>query len=67
MTESTILPRACATRPSRASSNVCRLNDEKVVNPPQTPTMTKARISTGTEKRPPLAVKVPKKPMMNEP
>jgi hypothetical protein len=37
-----MLPIACPTRPSRISSNVCKLKDENVVNPPQMPIMIKA-------------------------
>ena len=41
-TESIMLAPACSSRPSLASSKVCRLKAEKVVNPPHRPTITKA-------------------------
>jgi hypothetical protein len=53
--------------PDRIKSNVCRLNEENVVNPPHIPTITNNRILSGTAYLTPAIVKVPKKPMINEP
>lgn len=43
VTDRSTLPIAPSQEPSRARASVCRLNDEKVVNPPQMPTITKVR------------------------
>src|SRR5204863_8032203 len=64
-TDSRTLPLASSQRPNRASSNVCKLKAEKVVNPPHSPTMTNARSSNETGHR--CAVTVPKNPMTSDP
>ncbi len=53
--------------PARASSTVCKLKAEKVVKPPQSPTVTKTRISGGTSNRGTSTVSVPKQPMTKDP
>ena len=61
------MTRARPDCPERSRSSVCRLNDEKVVNPPHTPTMTNRRASSGMGKRPCDRVSVPNPPIRNEP
>ena len=53
--------------PLRMRSKVWRLKDEKVMNPPQMPTMIKRRMFSETGNLPLARVRVPKKPMMKEP
>ena len=53
--------------PARSRSSVCKLNDEKVVNPPQKPTITNSRQGSGQGYRPCARVSVPKNPITNDP
>jgi hypothetical protein len=53
--------------PERIKSKFCRLKDEKVVNPPQIPTITNIRMFSGTANLPPVTVSVPKKPITKDP
>jgi hypothetical protein len=46
---------------------VCRLKEEKVVKPPQRPSMMNCRVSEPTKSRPSGAVRVATKPMTKEP
>jgi hypothetical protein len=66
-TETPTLPNARPHAPVRISSYVCRLNDENVVNPPQSPTITKMRSSCGSAYLVPASVSVPKYPMTKHP
>src|SRR4051812_42936451 len=66
-TEATIFADARSQSPSRARFSVCRLNDENVVKPPQTPIITNCRAGVPTSKRPSGSVNVKKKPMIHEP
>ena len=61
------MPKAANQLPSRARLNVCRLNDEKVVKPPQMPTMTKMRRFWLAGMAPSGMVRAPKKPMTKLP
>ena len=53
--------------PARARSNVCRLNDENVVKPPQRPTSSARRQPSVSGACPLGSVNVPRKVMANEP
>src|ERR1044072_3406849 len=53
--------------PSCINSNVCRLKEEKVVYPPQTPIMKNSRYDGLTSQRPSGLVNPAKRPMINEP
>src|SRR5690606_39614641 len=66
-TEKPILNNALPGWPARRRSIVCKLNDEKVVNPPHTPTMKAMRQISGTGKRPWSSVNAPKNEIANEP
>ncbi len=66
-TEIATLISARPIAPARMRSNVCKLNDEKVVNPPHTPTIKNSRAGSGAANRPCASVSVPKKLIANEP
>src|SRR5688500_15386158 len=53
--------------PPRARFSVWRLNAEKVVYPPQSPTMKNSRVVGLTRRRPSVPVKVAKNPIRNDP
>ena len=53
--------------PLRSNNSVCRLSEEKVVKPPQRPTVTKMRQLGVTGSRPPEVVSMKKKPMTKDP
>lgn len=65
--ESTAFTPAYAHSPSVASVSVWRLNEEKVVYPPQIPVMKNCRVLTRANTRPSGPGNVAKKPMMNDP
>src|SRR5204862_673509 len=56
-TDAAMLANASAHSPSLNNVSVCRLKDENVVYPPQSPTVTKIRAEEGTRKGPPGPVK----------
>src|SRR6266581_2264664 len=62
-----MLPPARNHSPSFNKLSVCRLNEEKVVNPPQIPTITNWRVVEPTKTRPSGPVSAAKNPMMKEP
>src|SRR5688572_7156094 len=57
---------ACSDNPCRVSASVSKLNDEKVVNPPSTPTITKVLACTPHVRRS-LASSPPSTPIRNDP
>ena len=58
---------AAAARPCLASSTVCRLNDENVVNPPHSPIMKNARASAAQPARSPGPSSTASAPIANDP
>ena len=66
-TERATLAKAPSHSSPRASSSVCKLNEENVVNPPQKPTITKVRRPGLAGSGPSNMVSVPKKEMMKLP
>src|SRR5262245_15982039 len=62
-----IVPAACSQSPSCVRLRLGRLTDERVVKPPRSPSIAKCRMVEPAKTRPSEAVKVAKKPMMNEP
>ena len=59
--------RAFPHAPERIRSKVCKLNEEKVVNPPHRPTMANSRVFSETAKRPLARVNDPKNPITRAP
>src|SRR2546429_2177276 len=66
-TDSTELAAALNHSPSWASVSVCKLKEEKVVYPPQIPSMKNCRKVGAASQRPSGPVTVANSPMTNEP
>src|ERR1051325_5979014 len=66
-TEPATLAPACNHSRSCKSLSVCRLNEEKVVYPPQMPIMKNCLPVGPIKRRPPGSVNVAKKPITSEP
>src|ERR1035438_3695758 len=66
-TEPAALAPALNQSPSRTNSKVCRLNDEKAVQPPQTPYMKNWRPVGPINRRPPGSASAASRPIAKEP
>src|SRR5438094_942356 len=65
--ESSVFRKALSQSPSRMRSSVCRLTDENVVYPPQTPIKKNCRNRGGARNGPSESVKAAKNPIRKEP